>query len=46
MKLTRTNFFIPDTLLARLRALAKKTERPIVWHVRRAIDEYLRKEQP
>jgi predicted transcriptional regulator len=42
MKLIRTNFYIPDALLAQLRALAKKTERPIVWHVRRALANYLK----
>lgn len=39
----RTNIFLPEQIIARLRALADKTGLSVAELVRRAIDEYLRR---
>ena len=39
----RTSFFFPEPVLEALRALAQKTGLSVSEHVRRAIDEYLRR---
>lgn len=41
----RTNIFLPEQLLAKLRALSKSTGLSVAEHIRRAIDEYLRKQK-
>jgi predicted DNA-binding protein len=38
---TRTNIFLTQTELKKLRALSKKTGVPVAALVRRAVDEYL-----
>jgi len=37
----RTNIFLPEQILARLRALATKTGLSVAEIIRRAIDDYL-----
>ncbi len=37
----RTNIFLTETELKKLRALSKKNGAPVAEHVRRAVDEYL-----
>ncbi|MHB8255337.1 MAG: ribbon-helix-helix protein, CopG family [Acidiferrobacter sp.] len=39
----RTNIFLPEQFLIKLRALAKATGLTVAEHVRRAIDDYLSK---
>jgi len=39
----RTHVFLPEPVVAALRALADKTGLSVAEHVRRAVDEYLRK---
>jgi predicted DNA-binding protein len=41
----RTNIFLPEQLLERLRALADKTGLSVAEHIRRAIDEYLKRQK-
>lgn len=43
VRMKRTNIFLPEQLLAKLRALAEKTGLSVAEIVRRAIDEYLKK---
>jgi metal-responsive CopG/Arc/MetJ family transcriptional regulator len=42
----RLHLYLPAPLLKALRALAKKRDVSVAELIRRAIDEYLRKEQP
>jgi len=39
----RRQFCLPDDLMEALRRLSKRTGAPMAEHVRRAIDEYLKK---
>ncbi len=41
----RTNIFLTETELKKLRALSRKTGAPVAVLVRRAIDEYLSKQE-
>jgi len=41
MVMRRTNYYFPDPMLARLRALSKKTGIPVSEIIRRAIEQYL-----
>jgi predicted DNA-binding protein len=41
----RTNYYYPEPLLKQLKVLSKKTGVPVAELIRRAITEYLRKEQ-
>jgi predicted DNA-binding protein len=41
----RTNIFLTETELKKLRALSRKTGAPVAVLVRRAIDEYLAKQE-
>jgi len=41
----RTNIYLPDQLLARLRALAERTGLSVADLVRRAVEEYLMKRE-
>lgn len=43
VRMKRTNIFLPEQLLAKLSALAEKTGLSVAEIVRRAIDEYLKK---
>ena len=45
MPMKRTNYYYPEPLLEALKALSKKTGLPVAELIRRAITEYLRKEQ-
>ncbi len=41
----RSNFFLPEPLIAALRDLAKRTDLSVSEHVRRAIAEYLKRQK-
>lgn len=41
----RTNIFLPEQLIERLKALAAKTGLSVAEHIRRAIDEYLKRQK-
>jgi len=41
----RTNIFLPIPLLAKLRALSDATGLSVAEHIRRAIDEYLKRQK-
>jgi predicted DNA-binding protein len=41
----RTNIFLPEQLIERLKALAEKTGLSVAEHIRRAIDEYLKRQK-
>ncbi len=40
----RMNIFFPEPLIAALKALSKNTGLPVSEHIRRAIDEYLKRQ--
>lgn len=39
----RTNFYFPESLLARLAALRERTGIAVSEHIRRAVEDYLRR---
>lgn len=39
----RTNFYFPEALLARLAALRERTGIAVSEHIRRAVEDYLRR---
>lgn len=41
----RTNIFLPKPLLSKLRTLSKATGLSVAEHIRRAIDEYLKRQK-
>ncbi len=41
----RSNFFLPEPAVAALKALSEKTGLSVSEHIRRAIDEYLKRHQ-
>lgn len=41
----RTNIFLPEQILARLRALAERTGLSVAEHIRRAVEDYLTKRE-
>jgi predicted DNA-binding protein len=41
----RTNIFLTETELKKLRALSRKTGAPVAVLVRKAVDEYLNKQE-
>jgi predicted DNA-binding protein len=41
----RTNIFLPEPLIRRLKALSEKTGLSVAEHIRRAIDDYLKKQR-
>jgi len=45
MPMKRTNYYYPEPLLKALKTMSKKTGLPVAELIRRAITEYLRKEQ-
>ena len=42
MGMTRTHIFLPEPVIAALKALSEKTRLSVAEHIRRAIDEYLK----
>jgi predicted DNA-binding protein len=44
--MNRTNIYLTDTQVERLRRLQKETGAPVAELVRRAVDEYLEKRKP
>ena len=44
VRMIRTNFFLPEPLLAALRELAQKTDLSVSEHVRLALAEYLKRQ--
>jgi predicted DNA-binding protein len=45
MVMKRTNYFYPAAMLARLKAISRKTGLPVAELIRRAIDEYLKRQK-
>ena len=41
----RTHIFLPEPVINRLKALSEKTGLPVAELIRRAIDEYLKKQK-
>jgi len=41
----RMNFFLPDSYIAKLRAMSAETGLPVSELIRRAIDEFLKKQK-
>ena len=41
----RTHVFLPEPVLAALRALSDKSGLPVAEHIRRAVDEHLKRQK-
>jgi hypothetical protein len=46
LHMIRVNIFLPERVVAALKALSEKTGLSYAEHIRRAIDAYLKKEKP
>lgn len=44
MCMKRTHLFLPDPVIAALKALSEKTGLSVAEHIRRAIDQYLKRQ--
>jgi len=42
MGMKRTHIFLPEPVIAALKALSEKNGLPVAEHIRRAVDEYLK----
>ena len=45
MGMKRTHVFLPEPVLAALRALSDKSGLSVAEHIRRAVDEYLKRQK-